>query len=288
MGLSPGQTRQTAHHFVNMVSVCTLPQDKTNSTNSSPYRGFTPWGRRLRLRSAALPPPGFSRFPVFPPRRGDLVFNISNDEPVVDGETGEQRQQREQRNADRAQLRADEKQQLIPNNLDDAFDMVGNQQLFKTPSANVDVAMANLDRLPDTPEYQDVWSNDPTYGHIWSPRWDKLLLCSKGSKPSPIRRSPPTRLIAAEPHRDPADIVVVVCPSTIAGRTPIATTVVGTLAITTNKDMDVVTSWTKTRTYDKTYLIGMPASASTGALLIEQYTKTCDTSSTMQPMAPLA
>jgi len=83
-----------------------------------------------------------------------LVFNISNDEPVIDEENDEQRQQREQRNADRAQRRADEElRQLVPNNLDDAFDMVGNQQVFKTPSANVAVAMANLNRLPDTPEY---------------------------------------------------------------------------------------------------------------------------------------
>jgi len=37
--------------------------------------------------------------------------------------------------------------------------MVGNQQVFKTPSANVAVAMANLDRLPDTPEYHDVCTN---------------------------------------------------------------------------------------------------------------------------------
>ena len=37
--------------------------------------------------------------------------------------------------------------------------MVGNQQVFKTPSANVVVAMANLDRLPDTPEYEGVWTN---------------------------------------------------------------------------------------------------------------------------------
>ena len=37
--------------------------------------------------------------------------------------------------------------------------MVGNQQVFKTPSANVAVAMANLDRLPDTLEYQDVRTN---------------------------------------------------------------------------------------------------------------------------------
>jgi len=37
--------------------------------------------------------------------------------------------------------------------------MVVNQQVFKTPSANVAVAMANLDWLPDTPEYQDVCTN---------------------------------------------------------------------------------------------------------------------------------
>jgi len=37
--------------------------------------------------------------------------------------------------------------------------MVGNMQVFKTPSANVAVAMANLDRLPDTLEYQDVRTN---------------------------------------------------------------------------------------------------------------------------------
>jgi len=36
-------------------------------------------------------------------RQQRLVLNVSNDEPVVDGETDEQRQQREQRNADRAQ-----------------------------------------------------------------------------------------------------------------------------------------------------------------------------------------
>jgi len=82
------------------------------------------------------------------------------------------------------------------------------------------------------------------------------------------------------------DIVIAVCPSTIAGRTPIATTVVGTLTITTNRDVDVIRRWTKTGTYDKTSLIGMPVSASTGALLIEQYMKTCGASITMQPPAP--
>ena len=37
--------------------------------------------------------------------------------------------------------------------------MVGNQQVYKTPSANVAVAMANLNRLPDTPECQGVRSS---------------------------------------------------------------------------------------------------------------------------------
>jgi len=145
-----------------MVSIRILPDDKATSTKSS--TGSVPTevlysedeDYDLDLPSYPL---GFSRFPVFPPRRGDLVFNVSNVEPVVDDETDEQRQQREQRNADRAQRRADEERQLTPNNLDDAFDMVGNQQLFKIPSANVAVAMTNHDRLPDTPEYQEVRTN---------------------------------------------------------------------------------------------------------------------------------
>jgi len=37
--------------------------------------------------------------------------------------------------------------------------MVGDQLVYKTPSANVAVAMTNLDRLPDTPECQGVRSS---------------------------------------------------------------------------------------------------------------------------------
>ena len=117
-------------------------------------------------------------------------------------------------------------------------------------------------------------------------QWDRPQLYSKGSKPSPTQRPPPTRLIVAGPHHDPAGIVVAVRPSTTAGRTPIATTVVGTLEITTSKDVDMIMRWTKIETYGKTSLIRMLASASTGALPIERYMKTCDASSTMQLMAP--
>ena len=41
--------------------------------------------------------------------------------------------------------------------------MVGDQQVYKTPSANVAVAMANLDRLPDTSECQGVRSSVRTH-----------------------------------------------------------------------------------------------------------------------------
>ena len=129
MGLSLSQTRRTARHFVNIVFIRTLPEDKTDNTNSStgsvPTEDLHPEDEYYDLDLPPYPS-GFSRISVFPPRRGDLVFNVSNDEPVVDGKTDEQRQQHEQRNADRAQRQADDERQLIPNNLDDAFIMVGN------------------------------------------------------------------------------------------------------------------------------------------------------------------
>ena len=45
--------------------------------------------------------PGFPRFPSFPPRRGDLINVVSNDEPPVVGETEQERLAREARNIDR-------------------------------------------------------------------------------------------------------------------------------------------------------------------------------------------
>ena len=104
-GWSPRQSSRPARHHVNMVSIQVLPNDQTSSTNSS--TGSIPTeviNSEDEDYDLDLPPypPGFSRFPVFPPRRGDLIFNVSNDEPVVDGETDEQKQLREQRNADHA------------------------------------------------------------------------------------------------------------------------------------------------------------------------------------------
>jgi len=83
-----------------------VPEDKINNTNSSTGSIATevlhPEDEDYDLDLSPYPL-GFSRFLVFPPRRGDLVFSVSNDELVVDSETDEQRQQREQRNADCAQ-----------------------------------------------------------------------------------------------------------------------------------------------------------------------------------------
>ena len=45
--------------------------------------------------------PGFSQFPSFPPRRGDLIHVVSNDEPPAVGETEQERTAREARNIDR-------------------------------------------------------------------------------------------------------------------------------------------------------------------------------------------
>ena len=44
---------------------------------------------------------GFPQFPSFPPRQGDLIHVVSNDEPPAVGETEQERLAREARNIDR-------------------------------------------------------------------------------------------------------------------------------------------------------------------------------------------
>jgi len=103
-GWLPKRKNRPTRHYINMVTIRELRDGQASSTNSS--TGSVPTeviNSEDEDYDLDLPPypPGFSCFPVFPPRRGDLVFNVSADEPVVDGETDEQRQLREQRNADR-------------------------------------------------------------------------------------------------------------------------------------------------------------------------------------------
>jgi hypothetical protein len=98
-----------------------------------------------------------------------MVLNVNNDEPAVVRETDEQRQLHEQRNADRAERRQHEAEEEArrrgsrPRDLANAFDRVGDRQVFRTPSANVAVTMANLDQLPDTPENHTVCEDIKAY-----------------------------------------------------------------------------------------------------------------------------
>jgi hypothetical protein len=52
---------------------------------------------------------------------------------------------------------------LQGHNLNDAFNMVGNRPIFKTPSANVDVTIESLKRLLDTPEIQNIQEDLQAY-----------------------------------------------------------------------------------------------------------------------------
>jgi hypothetical protein len=66
-----------------------------------------------------LHPPGFPRIPAFPPRRGAMINVVSqDDDPPARGETNQQRQGRQQRNADRAQRRIDEDARLAQQQTD--------------------------------------------------------------------------------------------------------------------------------------------------------------------------
>ena len=102
----------------------------------------------------------YPRFPSLPPRRGGLINVVSNDEPPTVGETEQERLAREARNIDRFNRRqveaeAEEEARRIrvqPRDLNNAFDRVGDKQVFRTPSTNVAVAMATMQRLPNTPE----------------------------------------------------------------------------------------------------------------------------------------
>ena len=52
---------------------------------------------------------------------------------------------------------------LQPRDLNNAFDRVGEKQVFRTPSANVAVAMATMQRLPNTLEIQAVCDDIQAY-----------------------------------------------------------------------------------------------------------------------------
>jgi hypothetical protein len=102
-------------------------------------------------------------FLAFPPGFGGAILTISNDEPPSEGETDQESVAQEERNADRRARRVDLEnaeevvadagaggQRDICRDLADAFDMCDNQQVFKTPTTNIVVAMNELNKLPES------------------------------------------------------------------------------------------------------------------------------------------
>jgi len=76
--------------------------------------------------------PGFPRFPSFPPRRGDLINVVSNDEPPAVGETEQERLARNIDRFNRRQAKAEAEEEarrirLQPRDLNNAFDRVGEK-----------------------------------------------------------------------------------------------------------------------------------------------------------------
>ena len=93
-----------------------------------------------------------------------MINVVSNDEPPAVGEIEQERIAREARNIDQFnhwQIKAEAEEEarrirVQPRDLNNAFDRVGDKQVFRTPSANVAIAMATMQRLPNTPETQAV------------------------------------------------------------------------------------------------------------------------------------
>jgi hypothetical protein len=112
-----------------------------------------------------------------------MVLNVSNDEPVVEGEIDEQQQLRELCNAGHAERRHQEAEEEErrrgprPRDLANTFDRVGERQVFRTPSANVAVTMANLDRLPNQPEIQQV--REDIRAHLFAAMGETVKLAKR-------------------------------------------------------------------------------------------------------------
>jgi hypothetical protein len=147
--------------IVNMVeirqigenSLSTISKESTGSTESH-GTSYT----------CTLINPYGQEFLAFPLDFGGAVFAVSNNKPPRNGETDQERVAQEERNADHRARRVDPEnakkdaadvgtggQRDICRDLTDAFDMYNNQQVFKTLSANIVVAMNERNKLPESP-----------------------------------------------------------------------------------------------------------------------------------------
>ena len=87
-----------------------------------------------------------------------MIFHVSHDSVTKEGETTEERDARLAKNADRQCRRdaeaapmADKDGRGLPrhqHNLEEAFDMVGDQPTYQTPSINLTITFNELDKLP--------------------------------------------------------------------------------------------------------------------------------------------
>ena len=95
-----------------------------------------------------------------------MIFHVNHDNITKDGETAKEHEARLAKNADHQRRRDAEAVQLADEdgrgpprhqrNLEEAFDMVGDQPVYQTPSANLAVAFNELDKLPHTPEVENI------------------------------------------------------------------------------------------------------------------------------------
>jgi hypothetical protein len=120
-------------------SLSTIPEERSESTGST----------------HAITNPYEKEFSVFSPDFAGTIFAISADEPSREGETDQERAARVERNTDHMARGVEwenaehtEGQCPIQRDLADAFDMCGNKQVHKTPSASIAVAMNELTKLP--------------------------------------------------------------------------------------------------------------------------------------------
>ena len=149
-----------------------------------------------------------------------MIHVVSNDEPPAVGETEQEKTAREARNIDRfnhRQIKAGAVQEaqrirVQPHDLNDAFDRVGDKLVFRTPSANVAVAMVIMQRLPNTPETQAVRNEIQAYltaamaqtaEIVNQVRAPSVSVESSHSRQHPSRSQPPNQ--RGSRNNDPSD-----------------------------------------------------------------------------------
>ena len=95
-----------------------------------------------------------------------MIFHVTHNSITKDGETAEEREAHLAKNADHQRRRDEEAAQGAnedgrgpphqERNLKEAFDMVDDQPVYQTPSANLAITFNELDKLPHTLEVEKV------------------------------------------------------------------------------------------------------------------------------------